>query len=94
MKGNSNRTRITLVCLLTVIFLIPIALPSSIVGSALAQADAYQKRAGRVGFDWPDISEVWAKIEEEMGEVRQAEGEGQRDAELGDLLFAVVNNFF
>lgn len=39
MKGNSKRTRITLICLLTVIFLIPTALPGSVVDPALAQAD-------------------------------------------------------
>jgi tetrapyrrole methylase family protein/MazG family protein len=58
---------------------------------ALAQAELYQKRAARVGFDWPDVKGVVDKLEEELGEVHQAaEGEEQA-AEIGDLLFAVAN---
>jgi tetrapyrrole methylase family protein/MazG family protein len=58
---------------------------------ALAQAQAYQKRARRVGFDWPEIDGVVAKVEEEIGEIRTAEGPDEIAAEVGDLLFAVVN---
>ena len=58
---------------------------------ALAQAEAYQKRAGRVGFDWPNLQGVMDKIEEELEEVRQAVSGEARAAEIGDLLFAVVN---
>lgn len=58
---------------------------------ALAQAEAYQKRAGRVGFDWPNIQGVLDKIAEELDEARQAGTEQERAAEIGDLLFAVVN---
>lgn len=54
-----------------------------------------QKRAARVGFDWPEIRPVLEKIEEELAEIRT---EIDRDAaverledELGDLLFAVTN---
>jgi len=57
---------------------------------ALAQANAYQKRVARVGFDWSDVEGVWAKVEEETAELRSA-AEGEREDELGDLLFAVVN---
>ena len=58
---------------------------------ALAQAEKYQKRAARVGFDWPDVQGVLDKLEEELQEVHQAvEGE-ERAAEIGDLLFAVAN---
>ncbi len=58
---------------------------------ALVQADAYQQRAARVGFDWPDQEGVWAKIDEEMAEVRAAGDDTERENEIGDLLFAVVN---
>ncbi|MBP7691593.1 MAG: MazG family protein, partial [Anaerolineales bacterium] len=58
---------------------------------ALAQAEVYQKRAAKVGFDWPDVSGVIAKIEEEIAEIKAAEGPEAAAAEVGDLLFAVVN---
>lgn len=64
---------------------LPLALP------ALVQALEYQKRAARVGFDWPDVQGILEKIGEEAGEVRQADSDDQRAAEIGDLLFAVVN---
>jgi MazG family protein len=62
---------------------------------ALLRAVKLQKRAARVGFDWPDSAPVLAKIEEELGELRHeiavgAQPERLQD-ELGDLLFAVVN---
>jgi tetrapyrrole methylase family protein/MazG family protein len=58
---------------------------------ALVQAEEYQKRAARVGFDWPAIQGVMAKVEEEMQEVYSAPDAGERAKEVGDLLFAVVN---
>lgn len=58
---------------------------------ALLQAESYQKRAARVGFDWTDIQGVLEKIDEELDEVKQATGSEARLAEIGDLLFAVVN---
>jgi tetrapyrrole methylase family protein/MazG family protein len=64
---------------------LPPALP------ALVQAEEYQKRAARVGFDWPEIQGVMNKVAEEMGEVQAAADDDQRAAELGDLLFAIVN---
>ncbi len=57
---------------------------------ALAQAASYQKRVARVGFDWKDVADVWAKVDEELRELRAAPVE-QRESELGDLLFSVVN---
>ena len=60
----------------------------------LHQAYRYQKDAARVGFDWPDISGVWAKLDEEIGEVRDAAAQGDAQAmehEIGDLLFSVAN---
>lgn len=67
-------------------------LPSST--APLHQAHDYQKDAARVGFDWPDLDGVWAKIREEEDELREAMGDGDDAAvehELGDLLFALVN---
>ena len=68
---------------------IPLALPG------LMRAMKLQRRAARLGFDWPDIAPVLNKIEEELAEVREvlAQG-GERDKllhEVGDLLFACVN---
>ena len=64
---------------------LPAALP------ALVQAEAYSRRAARVGFDWPDISGVVAKVGEELAELQAASSPESQADELGDLLFAVVN---
>ena len=64
---------------------VPVALP------ALSQAESYQKRAARVGFDWPNIQGVYEKIDEELAEIHQASGQEERVGEVGDLLFAAVN---
>lgn len=64
---------------------VPPALP------ALAQAQAYGRKAARVGFDWPDVHGVVAKVHEEIAEVAAARTPEERAAELGDLLFAIVN---
>jgi tetrapyrrole methylase family protein/MazG family protein len=64
---------------------VPQALP------ALSQAQEYQDRAARVGFDWPEIQGVIDKIAEEIDEVKRATNEQELAAELGDLLFALVN---
>jgi tetrapyrrole methylase family protein/MazG family protein len=58
---------------------------------ALLQAEQYQSRAARVGFDWPEIQGVWDKLMEEIDEVRNAADLKARSDELGDLLFAAVN---
>jgi ATP diphosphatase len=62
---------------------------------ALKQAEKFQNRAARVGFDWPEAKQVLDKIDEEIGEIKTAMADGAgpdriRD-EIGDLLFAVVN---
>ncbi|HVA58747.1 MAG: nucleoside triphosphate pyrophosphohydrolase [Gemmatimonadaceae bacterium] len=79
---------------------LPVGLPS------LHKAFRLQDRAAGVGFDWPDVGGPLAKVEEELGEVRDelarmparpAHGplydhaHGRLEGELGDLLFAVVN---
>jgi ATP diphosphatase len=58
---------------------------------ALERAAKLQKRAARTGFDWPDASGARAKIVEELGELDRAATEHDKEEELGDLLFAVVN---
>lgn len=69
---------------------------SAIAGVALAlpalkRAEKVQRRAARVGFDWPDASGPRAKIDEELAEIEAAETIDEKAAELGDLLFSVVN---
>ena len=58
---------------------------------ALMRAAKLQKRAARVGFDWPDADGPRAKIDEEVAEVTAATSDDDRSEEIGDLLFAVVN---
>ena len=61
---------------------------------ALLRAMKLQKRAARVGFDWPDDSHVLAKIEEEVGELTEARetlGPDKTFEEFGDLLFVMAN---
>ena len=58
---------------------------------ALKRAEKLQRRAARVGFDWPDPGGPRAKIDEELGEIDSAATADERAAELGDLLFSVVN---
>ncbi len=57
---------------------------------ALLRAEKLQRRAARTGFDWPDPTGPRQKVVEELSEVEQAD-DPARAAELGDLLFAVVN---
>ncbi|HSL44103.1 MAG TPA: nucleoside triphosphate pyrophosphohydrolase [Anaerolineales bacterium] len=64
---------------------VPLALP------ALSQAQEYQDRAGRVGFDWPEIDGVLDKVREEIEEIKNAETDFELASEIGDLLFALVN---
>ncbi len=67
---------------------LPRALP------ALMRAQNAQKKAARVGFDWAEASEVIAKVEEEIAELRGAMKNGDKAGvteEMGDLFFSVVN---
>ncbi|NBV73554.1 MAG: nucleoside triphosphate pyrophosphohydrolase [Actinobacteria bacterium] len=59
---------------------------------ALSLADTVQRKAAKVGFDWPEVDGALAKVGEEAAEVVAARGDDEavRD-EMGDLLFAVVN---
>lgn len=63
----------------------------SIALPALAQAQEFQDRAARVGFDWPDVTGVLNKVAEEVQEIQQAENYQDRAEEFGDLFFALVN---
>ncbi len=58
---------------------------------ALMRAEKLQKRAARVGFDWPDAQGPADKVREEMDELAAAKSSDERAAEAGDLLFAAVN---
>ncbi|RBI75156.1 nucleoside triphosphate pyrophosphohydrolase [Roseovarius sp. TE539] len=61
---------------------------------ALLRAVKLQKRAARVGFDWPDSEQVLDKITEEVAELNEAAEAGARDQiaeEFGDLLFVMAN---
>jgi len=58
---------------------------------ALLRAEKLQKRAARVGFDWPDVDGPRAKVAEEIEEIAAAPDDAARAEEFGDLLFAVVN---
>ena len=68
---------------------LPAALPP------LAKAAKLQRRAAAVGFDWPDVEGVFDKLDEEIGELREAldagEGTERVQSELGDILFTCVN---
>jgi len=58
---------------------------------ALLRADAISRRAAAVGFDWEDATGARAKMVEEMAEVDAADSPAEREDEIGDLLFALVN---
>ena len=67
---------------------IPNAMPT------LLRAQKIQVRAKRVGFDWEELTDVIAKVEEELDEVKTSISSDEPEAvamELGDLLFAIVN---
>ncbi|GAA4718841.1 nucleoside triphosphate pyrophosphohydrolase [Sphingomonas lutea] len=58
---------------------------------ALERAAKLQRRAARVGFDWPDVAGPRAKVDEELAELDGETDHQRKLEELGDLLFAVVN---
>ena len=65
---------------------VPAALPG------IARAEKLQRRVSTVGFDWPDDEQVFAKVLEELDELRDARHDREAaTGELGDLLFTVVN---
>ncbi len=67
---------------------VPVGLP------ALARAAKLTKRAARVGFDWPSTDEVFAKLDEEVAELKveiAAGSNARMKDEVGDLLFVLAN---
>jgi XTP/dITP diphosphohydrolase len=61
---------------------------------ALAGAMTISSRAAAAGFEWDDLAGVWAKVDEELDELRQALAQGDpahAETELGDVLFTLVN---
>lgn len=62
---------------------------------ALLRAEKLQKRAARVRFDWPEVEQVFAKLDEELGEIREEIDKGsdpdRLEDEVGDLLFVAAN---
>ncbi len=74
----------------------PVGILAGIPGSlpALRKARKIGDKAARVGFDWPDMAGIWAKVREELSELEEALEVQDRTAiedELGDLLFTLVN---
>ncbi len=66
----------------------------SMAGDALTKAQAVQVEAARAGFDWPNISGVLEKLDEEIAELREALDAGDSARvrrEFGDLMFSAVN---
>jgi MazG family protein len=64
---------------------VPRALP------ALVEAEQISSRAAQQGFDWPNAGEVLAKLDEERAELAACENQDEREGELGDMLFTLVN---
>ncbi|NJO35439.1 MAG: nucleoside triphosphate pyrophosphohydrolase, partial [Rhodospirillales bacterium] len=67
---------------------VPVGLP------ALTRAVKLQSKAAKVGFDWPSLAPVFAKMKEELAELEDAVAEGNRTGvaeEYGDLLFVLAN---
>jgi MazG family protein len=64
---------------------VPLSLPT------LDRAQELQRRAADVGFDWPDMMGVLAKVDEEIEELAEAEPGAHQEEEFGDILLAIVN---
>ena len=67
---------------------VPKSLPS------MVKAIRLQEKSKQVGFEWDNTSQVWAKVEEELGELEEAVASGDTDKmedELGDVFFSLVN---
>lgn len=58
---------------------------------ALVKAYRMQEKAAQVGFDWETKEQVWAKVDEELLEFKEAISIEEKENELGDLLFSLVN---
>lgn len=63
-------------------------------GPTLQQAEQIQKNAAHIGFDFANVTDAYAKLEEELAELQQAikqQNSDEIEAELGDCLFSLVN---
>ena len=61
---------------------------------ALTRSQRLQEKASYAGFDWKKVEQVWEKVHEEIGELKEAEEKGiteQIEEEIGDTLFSIVN---
>lgn len=80
LKMNEGRT--------SILDGVPKSLPASL------RAQRVQEKAANVGFDWHDRRDVWAKVDEELGELKVEINNGDAEGtkrEFGDVLFALVN---
>ena len=84
MKQNWEQLKLKEGVNKTVLGGVPNSMPS------LVKAMRMQDKAAQVGFDWPNKDDVWEKVEEELQEFKEAEGE-EKEAEFGDLIFSLVN---
>ena len=57
----------------------------------LTKASRIQSKARGVGFDWDNASQVWEKVNEEIQELEEAKTQEEKEGELGDVLFSVIN---
>ena len=64
---------------------VPVNLP------ALLQANLISSKVARVGFDWEKEEDIWKKFEEELSEFREANSQKEKEQEMGDILFTLVN---
>ena len=63
---------------------VPVSLP------AVVKAWRIQEKAGKVGFEWDDPADVWAKVQEELQELLEAPADKKAE-EFGDVMFALIN---
>lgn len=59
--------------------------------AALMSAQKISKKAVKVGFEWPDEKSLWECIYSELNEFQKAKSQEEKEDELGDILFAIVN---
>ncbi|MBS1660734.1 MAG: nucleoside triphosphate pyrophosphohydrolase [Bacteroidetes bacterium] len=67
---------------------VPVSLPATVKATRL------QEKAGKVGFEWDETSQVWDKVQEEMGELQEAVAlgdQGKIEEEFGDVAFSLIN---
>lgn len=64
---------------------VPVSMPS------MVKAMRMQEKAAQVGFDWPNMEQVWDKVEEELQEFKDAKTLEESESEMGDLFFALIN---